>query len=713
MTTQAELQTRIDSLDASAGIKTLLKYKSAAQAYPDMNLEHLDSLIAQADTTVDGTTTDNELIMHSRAQNPYPFVTKLIEGGGGFVNEYPYDYLTGKEEVVNGGCGQSGSTWWCSDTAIGRVENGVDVVYLAVTYEAPEDKSADAINKSKGEAVIAIKRLEVETDPMGVEPEFAKWQERGINVPKVSYVADEHHQPAMIHNKQNGQLIVGWGGRNSAVPVIARQNQYIMYGKTLETLSTPEAVQFNSTANYLQFMGSGNYIYAWSRVNINQWWYSRGAGGQNFEAASRAFLDAGQDLEGQNIQYYLNQKWIDAHENSGDGQLPDRSRVHCFGQGHPTRNPDQKLRYLLGEFVLAGDYVDGYNQAGLYYTKPTTDTAPAGNGRLGDMATITPDDMETAYTAPAGKSYRLLDVQTGIAPRALIVEFTLDWDYGGSAPLGTTYDLKIVQFNEWDKTWTVTTLMTDVRGALGYKPWKERTNAQGDPIFPAETGQESYSSLYVTGACFYRGSKPDDTLPIVYLAHRIGDDMHQHRLTEFVLTDDYSAVASTTDLTPLLLPNSEVDWSTVVDGVPAYKSGIQGSRNIIYRPDAIIGGNKRGLRVDMGLGWSQYGSYSAEASVLFRDYDAAPPKVTTTNTAVNAPVGTTVRIGVTAVSNAGPMTYVWEFMNSGDVSWSTASATEKEFDLYLNASSDGRQYRCKVTNSEGTTTSTPFTITHV
>lgn len=697
---KAEIEQRIADLDGTESRKDLLTLLAAAEVDSSINISRLQDFIDANDATIDASTSDVELVTQSRSEKRYPFVEEIIKKGGGFVNEYPYDFLTGEKESSNRSIGQSGSTWWVSPTTIGRVEEGKDVVYTGSTYESSEDRTSTRYNKANGEAVISLKRITVESDPVGNEPEYMTWTERALNSNLTSYLSDEHHQAFVFHNKQNGQLITGYGSRGAASPLSAIPQQNICYGKTLETLSTLETPTFASTANYMQLLGTGNSVYAFSRIGLSTWRYSKGSGGQGFTPDSYSFLNAGDD-----VQYYLSQKWIDANEAGKVGLGIDRSRTHCFGQGHPTKNPDGKLQYLLGTMVLAGDTPETkYEDGGLYYSKPTTGAAPQDNGKLGEMGTIAPTDMETAFTAPSGKSYRLLDVQYGSAPRALIGLFDLDWTHGDDIPLGTTYDLVLVQFNEWSRTWSNHTIKTGVRGALGFKPWT------GDSI-AGTTGSEGFSSFYMFGSCFYRGKNLNDALPKIYLAHRVGSDMQQHRLSEITLTGDYTTVESERDLTPLLLPNSMVDWNNVTDGVPSYKSGVQGSRNIIYRPDAILGGNKRGLRVDVAQGWSTFNSWSAEGSILMLDEEPGTPVISQINADVTVAVGTVITIGCTATNATGAeMTYQWLYKDAGG-SWGPASATTKEFDLTVQASADGRQYRVEVTTDAGMATSSIFTIT--
>lgn len=701
--TKAQIEKRIADLDGTESRQELLTILAASELDSTINISRLQGFIDANDATISDDTSNVELVVQSRSQNHYPFVEQIIKKGGGFVNEYPYDFLTGQKETSNRSIGQSGSTWWVYPTTIGRVEDGLDVVYTGSTYESSEDRSSTAYNKRNGEAVISIKRVTVESDPLGSESEFMMWNERAINSNLVSYYCDEHHQPFVFHNKQNGQLITGFGARGTASPLAYANKQSICYGKTLDTLSTMENPEFASTANYMQLLGSGNNVYAFSRIGLNTWRYSQGSGGQGYTPDSYSFLNAGVD-----VQYYLSQKWTDANEAGKVGLGVDRSRAHCFGQGHVTRNADGKLRYLMGTMVLADDTPEvQYEQGGLYYSLPTTGAAPQGNGRLGEMPTISPDDMETAFTVPSGKSYRLLDVQQGSAPRALIGLFDLTWTHGDDIPLGTTYDLVLVQFNEWSKKWSSHTLKTGIRGALGFKPWKGAL-ASGAVV---GTGVEGYTSFYMCGACFYRGKNRNDLVPKVYLAHRIESNMEQHRLDELTLTNDYSSIASERDITPLILPNSMVDWTSVTDGVPAYKKGVKGSRNMIYRPDTILGGNKRGLRVDVAQGWSTFNSWSANGSLVILDEEPKAPVISQINEDITVPVGTIITIGCTATNATGAeMTYQWLYKDAGG-SWGPASSTDKGFDLTVQSSANGRQYRVEVSTDMGTTTSSIFTIT--
>lgn len=67
---------------------------------------------------------------------------------------------------------------------------------------------------------------------------------------------------------------------------------------------------------------------------------------------------------------------------------------------------------------------------------------------------------------------------------------------------------------------------------------------------------------------------------------------------------------------------------------------------------------------------------------------------------------------VAATSNAGPITYQWQY-NSGS-GWENSTATGATTDtltVFINHTSDGRQYRCIVTNDIGSTTSSSATLT--
>lgn len=701
-----QVQSRIDSLTGAEDIKELLTIKAATEMNTKLfNTAKLDEFLDKNDDKITADTTNTDLVAHARGQNRYPFIEEIIRKAGGVVNEYPYDFLTGIKECNKGFIGEWGSTWHVRPTTVGCMEDGKDVVYSGVVYESAEDKSASHLYTQKGLSVIGIKRISIEEDALGVSDEpYMEWQERAVNGKKYSYLCDEHHQPFVFVNKQNGQKIFGWGSRNSVIPTHARYEQCIRYGKTLDTLSTVETVTFPSVPNYMQLVGTGNYVYAFSRVNVNQWWFSRGGGGQNFKPHDKAYFDAGSK-----VQYYLEHTWVDTDETGKDAIGINRGRMHVFGQGHPTLNPDNKLYYLMGTMVLAGDQDAEFTGAGMYLTRPTTGEKAKGDGRLGKMDTLDRTNMELAYTCPAGRSYRILDVQYGRTPRALIAEFVYNWEHGETVPLGTTWDLRIVEFNEWTKSWSVNTIKTGIRGAMGFKPW-QNANKGGTPIEPYRHGVESYTSFYTYGACFYRGKNGNDNVPKVYLTHRIGGDLTQHRLTEIHLNDRYSSVLKEVDLTPLLLPNSLVDWNNVVDGVPAYKNGIKGSRNFIYRPDTILNGNKRGLVVGIGLGWSMYESWSSEGAVVLRPEMDAKPKVDTIASVVNIPTGKQGVVGLTAHSpNGSAMTYAWEYKNAGG-SWQPASADDFQFEVYGAAVANNRLYRCNITNSVGTTVSPQITI---
>jgi len=609
--------------------------------------------------------------------------------------DYPYKWnfpvsATQNDEMLrkaaNNSIGSGGSTWWVRPSTVGREEDGVDTVYIGSTFGSPENRSMDtagldavlANNKSKGEAIIAVTKVSI--DSAGV----ASYSKKGINDTNISYREDEHHQPMTLLNPINGQLITSWGSRNSA------RNQdgtggvsnkiHVRYGQSLDSLSVSEAPESVSTNDYSQGVFVGNSSFIFARDDVGNWGFTQGAGGQNYSNFTQ--------LLSSTDQYYLG---ISDYDSKAAGynvaEAGFRPLMHIFGQGHPTITPDRQLRYLKGEFFVAGSTSGIRDSGGVFLEKPTTETTPVGDGKLGSNL-LTKDLFETAYTAAAGNTYRLLDVQYGQSPRALIVEFTLDWVHGASIPFGTTFDLKLISFHPITKTWSALTLKTGLRCCLGYKPEAAAYDVSAQPLNPPVSGVEGYTSGYVHGASFWRGKNGLDVRPIVYFADRDGDNQNRHRLTQLTLADDYSAVAAET----VLLDNS---------------------KNILYRPEMTIGGNKRFLWYNEAQGWSSFNSYVAEHRWL--DLTPVTPEgvpvfsVQPVNTTVADGANTT--IGLEAVSYGGSkLTYVWWFKNSGGV-FAPASATTPFFVLTGSAAANAREYYCVATNDVGSTQSATITIT--
>ncbi len=92
--------------------------------------------------------------------------------------------------------------------------------------------------------------------------------------------------------------------------------------------------------------------------------------------------------------------------------------------------------------------------------------------------------------------------------------------------------------------------------------------------------------------------------------------------------------------------------------------------------------------------------------------NAALPSITAQPQNVTAAVGDTAVFTVTA-SGSG-LSYQWQFSSNGGSSWGAAKAdgnTTKKLSVPATLSRDGYQYRCKVTNSAGTVTSSAARLT--
>lgn len=625
-------------------------------------------------------------ITHTDGRTLEEIIQNILETGGE-AEMSPYDFTTQEKEVIGTSLGYGGGTWHVFPTTMGRNEGGKSVIYHGTIYEAPEDKYSSDSNKAKGEAIISVKRVEVEHSPIDGYSPILKYRERGINKDEVSYLSDEHHQPAVFDNATTGQLIVGWGSRGYTSPASEAKRQHIRYGKDLFSLGSVDKPLTTSVPNYLQVFNTGNTVYAWSRNSINQWVYSKGAGGQNFETEGQVFLDAGAG-----VQYYLNNKYISSIECGGKDDTALRSRLHCFGQPHPTISPDKTIRYAMGTYITDRGYDSTFGRAGLIYQKPTDGSFLQGNGKLGEMSVLSPDDLEVAFTFPDGKTGRILDVQTGFVPRALLCIFDKTWSHGDDVPLGTTWDLVLIEFDEFQKQWRSMTIKQDLRGALGYRPWASSGGGKG---------VEGFTSFYATGACFYRGKNGYDVKPTIYLAHRIGDNTTQHKLTEINLDRKYESVSGERDLTPIVMPRNMVDYENLVDGLPTYKKGVKGSSQIIYRPDAIIGGDQRGLVVNLATGWSSYTSFTATDNLILLDYEKVAPTFTTQTEAITTTDGTKVRFGanVEVIGGETPE-FTWQ-VDSGSGWTDIPDSNQNWRENVFYTAANGNKYRLKAETSAG------------
>jgi len=517
------------------------------------------------------------------------------------VNNFPYQFSYPASELerqdmlrnltpdsnMARGIGYGGSTWWTRPVAVGRKEDGIDVVYRGDTYGSPENRDLaqgsmdDSLwtNKRLGEAVIKLTRLTFD----GTDYEYSF---NALNDKNVSYREDEHMQPSVNFNNVNGQVITGWGSRNQARDQdgnnISNIN-YIKYGQDSRVLSASETVEFDTTADYASqfFVGRTNYVF--SREGVGDWHFTRGSGGQNYLDPIQFFDAEGAEIEN---QFYFGISGVDKSQVLSDPQsTTDRNIVHFFGAPHPTANPDNKLYYCKGTFVLADQEPSPFDGGGLYVTKVDGTTPVSGsNGRLDTGFTaFQKAAMDEAYNPGAGRSYRLLDVYYGDDPIALIGEFAYDWTHGDSVPYEKTWDLKTVRWN--GSSWVVNTIASGLRGALGYDPTQ---NNAGN----GEVGVEGYTSFYMLGASFWRGKDYTDTQPIIYYCDRDGNRRDGYRLNKVTCTDlTFSSVSTNTSL-------------------------ISNSSKILYRPEMTLYGDKRLLWFNSADGWSSFNSFVADTKFI-------------------------------------------------------------------------------------------------
>lgn len=533
---------------------------------------------------------DGDRIIQLTTRKAFRFYSGVDNTGGDTVatDNFPYDFSYPASElernemltlVADDSIGYGGSTWWMN-APMGRKENNVDVIYRSSTYGTPENRdleqgSMDSVlwtNKRLGEAVKIVTRLVYDgaaTDPV-------EYSQVGINDKLISHREDEHQQPAVLFNNKNGQLIVSSGNRNDARTqdgADVSNINYIRYGQDSNTLSVSETVEYSVTADYAQGFFVGSTAYWFSRVNVGEWSFTRGSGGQNY-------LDPIQFFDPSTDQYYFNIAIVDKTQDpSVDPQSAvDRTKVHFFGQSHPTIVADRVLRYAVGTFILAGQEAAPFNGGGLFVTQidGTTQLGSNTSGRLDNtFVPFVKADMNTAYTVPVGSSYRLLDVQYGDTPSALIAEFVFDWTHGDSVPYQKTWDLKQVRWN--GSSWDVLTIANGLRGMLGYEP---QANAS-----PSGLGIEGFTSAYVLGACYQRSEMHSDLLPVIYYCDRAGDAKADYRLHKVTLNASYTSV------------DSDVVIKT--------------SDKILYRPESTLYGEKRVLWYNEGE-WSSFNSFVAK-----------------------------------------------------------------------------------------------------
>ena len=522
----------------------------------------------------------------------------FLNSGAANVSNFPYSFQYPSNEIetnqmlsniAENSIGAGGSTWWVRPVVVGRKENGVDVVYRGDTYGSPENRDLVQIdgedpvlytNKKLGEAVIQLTKVE-----FGASTTYST---TGLNDNSISYREDEHHQSGVWFNNLNGQVITTWGVRNSARTqqgVNDSTSAYIKYGQNNETLSKPELQTFPSTANYGQGFFAGSTSFIFKRVGVGRWDFTRGSGGQNYLDPSQFNLESAAGLAG---QFYFAISYVDKSATNDPTSSLNRSIAHFFGSPHPTNNPDNQLLYARGTYIPAGSNPGdpSRNSGGLFLSKLSDGTAIGGStGRLdSNFVPFALTDMDVAYTPPTDYKTRLLDVQYGDTARAIIAQWPNTWDLPATMPLGTTYDLIMVEYD--GTTISTTTIASNVRGDLGYNKFGSALNSSGTSN--GTTGIEG--TTYCFGASFYRGKDYTDLEPVIYYADRVGNDETQHRLHKVVMASDYTSVVSDTVMIT--------------------------QDNIIYRPEMALGGDKRILFYNDGQGWSSFNSWVANTKFI-------------------------------------------------------------------------------------------------
>jgi hypothetical protein len=249
---------------------------------------------------------------------------------------------------------------------------------------------------------------------------------------------------------------------------------------------------------------------------------------------------------------------------------------------------DTSVYHLRGSFQPADSGAGDFSGGGIFLRRMSDGGFPYGTtGKLNDEA-FNKNQMDLAYTPPAGKSARVLDTAYTDTPRALVGVFNKPQDGDNGTVYGTTWDLVYIYFN--GTSWQSTTVKSGIRGMLGYDPNATTTNAAGDIL----EGKEGFVSGYLNGACFWRGKDWNDTelTPRIFYCGRDGDDRSKH----YLAYQDLDAAWQNTS-------GSEVRL-------------IENSSKILYRPDMALGGDKRVLVYNEADGWSSFNSWVAKTRYL-------------------------------------------------------------------------------------------------
>ncbi|MBR2831466.1 MAG: immunoglobulin domain-containing protein [Oscillospiraceae bacterium] len=104
--------------------------------------------------------------------------------------------------------------------------------------------------------------------------------------------------------------------------------------------------------------------------------------------------------------------------------------------------------------------------------------------------------------------------------------------------------------------------------------------------------------------------------------------------------------------------------------------------------------------------WEDNKGYSTLNILLL----SGPPVINVQTEDMTVTAGSTAVFGVEAT---GADSYQWQYSKNGGSTWSNCSCQEPTFVFTAKANYNGWQYRCKVTNAYGSTTSIPVTLTVV
>lgn len=142
---------------------------------------------------------------------------------------------------------------------------------------------------------------------------------------------------------------------------------------------------------------------------------------------------------------------------------------------------------------------------------------------------------------------------------------------------------------------------------------------------------------------------------------------------------------------------------------PWADSGTAGSNTSSINVYGSLSSNNRQYRCKITANAGGSVAYT-NAATLRVNPKAVRPTITSHPKSVSVNNGATYSMAVRA-SGTAPLTYKWQYKNSGQTSWSNSSQKGSTIYLTANSSANGRKYRAVVSNSEGTAYSNSATVT--